>query len=82
MNHIFSGYRCIFCNIEKLDSEIYEEYSQCEERDTFTYTTETGDKGPTDYRFKEQYDAFGFKLDLSNVQEGYNLFDDFHGKNV
>jgi hypothetical protein len=38
--HIYSEYRCIFCNVNSLDDEIYGPFG-CIERGQYVYTTET-----------------------------------------
>ena len=38
-SHVFIGWRCIFCNVEKLDSELYD--IKCIEREPLIYTTES-----------------------------------------
>lgn len=82
MNHIYQDQRCVFCNSNSLDVALYDDDEKCPEREEdFVYTTETGDEGPRDKRFAKRYDFFGYKIDLSNVQEGYDLFDEYRKNN-
>lgn len=82
MNHIYQDQRCVFCNANSLDVALYNDDEKCPEREEdFVYTTETGDEGPRDERFAKRYDFFGYELDLSNVQEGYDLFDEYRKNN-
>jgi len=82
MNHVYQGGRCIFCNANDLDVALYDDDEKCPKyEENFIYTTETGDNGPTDRRFDERYDGFGYGIDFSNVQEGYNLVHKYNKNN-
>lgn len=82
MNHIYQDQRCVFCNANSLDVALYNDDEKCPEcEEDFVYTTETGDEGPRDKRFAKRYDFFGCEIDLSNVQEGCDFFDEYRKNN-
>lgn len=45
--HIYDQHRCIFCNVNDLDNDIYGPFP-CLDREPYTYTTETGDPSVLD----------------------------------
>lgn len=42
MNHVFIASRCIFCNVNDLDEDMYGPF-ECTDREPLVYTTSTGD---------------------------------------